>query len=102
MPDWHYVAVHSHVAEVGSTEEQCVQTFDITGSGNWIPCCAANFPASYRVCFVAGSAMEATKIRSGARILRTSVMVLLRTPAAVRTAPVASKLSRRLTVREEC
>ena len=60
-----------------------------------------SLPAAVSV-VVAGSAMEATKIRPGARISRTSVQVLLRTPTAIRTTPIVSKLSRRLTVREEC
>jgi len=50
VPNWHYVAVHSHYTEVGSTEEQYFRKLDITGSGNWIPYCAANFPASCCVC----------------------------------------------------
>ena len=51
---------------------------------------------------VAGNVMEAMKVRPGTRNTMPSVIELLRTPAAIKTAPISTKLGNRLTVRDKC
>jgi len=51
---------------------------------------------------IAGSDVEAAKVRPGTRIAMPSVIELLRTPAAIKTAPISTKLGSRLMVRDKC
>jgi hypothetical protein len=51
---------------------------------------------------VAGSVVEAAKVRHGTRIAMPSMIELLRTPAAIKSAPISTELGSRLTVRDKC
>jgi hypothetical protein len=51
---------------------------------------------------VAGSVVEAAKVRHGTRIAMPSVIELLRTPAAIKSVLILTELGSRLTVRDKC
>ena len=102
MPNWHYATDHNHIAEVESTEEQYVRKLTQLVMGIGSP---TTLPISLPVALsvvVVGSDVEAAKVRPGTRIVMPSVIELLRTLAAIKTAPISTKLGNRLTVRDKC
>jgi hypothetical protein len=51
---------------------------------------------------VAGSDVEAAKVRPGTKIVMPSMIELLRTSVAIKTAPILTKLGSMLMVRDKC